>query len=31
ELWQGRDSRLHDRFLYELQEDGTWSLERLAP
>ena len=31
EFWQGRDSRLHDRFLYELQEDGTWSLERLAP
>ena len=31
ELWQGRDSRLHDRFLYELQEDGTWSLKRLAP
>lgn len=31
EFWQGRESRLHDRFLYELQEDGTWSLERLAP
>ena len=31
ELCQGRDSRLHDRFLDELQEDGTWSLERLAP
>ena len=31
ELWQGRDSRLHDRFLYELQADGSWSLERLAP
>ena len=31
ELWQGRDSRLHDRFLYELQEDGSWSIHRLAP
>lgn len=31
ELWQGRDSRLHDRFLYELQSDGSWKLERLAP
>lgn len=31
EFWQGRDSRLHDRFLYELQEDGSWSLTRLAP
>lgn len=31
EFWQGRDSRLHDRFLYELQADGSWSLERLAP
>ncbi len=31
EFWQGRDSRLHDRFLYELQSDGSWSIERLAP
>lgn len=31
EFWQGRESRLHDRFLYELQEDGSWSLDRLAP
>ena len=31
ELWKGRDSRLHDRFLYELQADGSWSLERVAP
>ena len=31
EFWQGRESRLHDRFLYEKQEDGTWSLDRLAP
>lgn len=31
EFWQGRESRLHDRFLYQLQEDGNWSLDRLAP
>lgn len=31
EFWQGRESRLHDRFLYELQEDGSWSLTRIAP
>ncbi|MDN4754917.1 pyridoxamine 5'-phosphate oxidase [Porphyromonadaceae bacterium W3.11] len=31
EFWQGRESRLHDRFLYELQEDGSWSLQRIAP
>lgn len=31
EFWQGRESRLHDRFLYELQDDGQWSLHRLAP
>lgn len=31
EFWQGRESRLHDRFLYELQSDGNWSLVRIAP
>lgn len=31
EFWQGRPSRLHDRFLYTLQPDGTWQHERLAP
>lgn len=31
EFWQGRASRLHDRFLYRLREDGGWSLDRLAP
>lgn len=31
EFWQGRKSRLHDRFLYLPKEDGTWSLTRLAP
>jgi pyridoxamine 5'-phosphate oxidase len=31
EFWQGRDNRLHDRLLYRLQEDGSWSIERLGP
>lgn len=31
EFWQGRNSRLHDRLLYQLQEDGTWTTDRLAP
>lgn len=30
EFWQGRPSRLHDRILYELQ-DNTWTKIRLAP
>ncbi len=30
EFWQGRSSRLHDRFQYTLHEDG-WKIERLAP
>lgn len=31
EFWQGRPSRLHDRFLYERQEDNSWTINRLAP
>lgn len=31
EFWQGRPSRLHDRFSYTRQADGTWKIERLAP
>ena len=31
EFWQGQTSRLHDRFLYTHQDDGCWSIERLAP
>jgi len=31
ELWQGRENRLHDRIRYRLQEDKSWSIERLAP
>ena len=30
EFWQGRESRLHDRFRYCRQGDG-WTLVRLAP
>ena len=30
EFWQGRPSRMHDRFQYTLRDNG-WSLERLAP
>lgn len=31
EFWQGRDSRLHDRFRYHRGADGAWQIERLAP
>jgi pyridoxamine 5'-phosphate oxidase len=31
EFWKGRPGRLHDRILYERQNDGTWSIARLAP
>lgn len=31
EFWQGRPSRLHDRIEYSLQENGEWTLIRLAP
>ncbi|GAP86878.1 putative pyridoxamine 5 -phosphate oxidase [Rosellinia necatrix] len=35
EFWQGRESRLHDRFLYTKKEtsdeSGEWLLERLSP
>ena len=30
EFWQGRASRLHDRFLYS-KEGENWRIERLAP
>ena len=32
EFWQGRSSRLHDRFSYEkLEQSGGWRIQRLAP
>ncbi|KAJ3493907.1 hypothetical protein NLG97_g4433 [Lecanicillium saksenae] len=32
EFWQGRDSRLHDRFVYEREnENAKWVLSRLSP
>lgn len=38
EFWQGRESRLHDRFRYSLVEGGEggegkgdWKIERLSP
>jgi pyridoxamine 5'-phosphate oxidase len=31
EFWQGGASRLHDRFQYAKQADGSWKIERLSP
>lgn len=31
EFWQGRPSRLHDRFSYARQADGSWKVQRLSP
>lgn len=30
EFWQGRESRLHDRFRYTREVEG-WRIERLSP
>lgn len=33
EFWQGRENRLHDRFVYDRVEgeEEAWTLERLSP
>jgi pyridoxamine 5'-phosphate oxidase len=31
EFWQGRPSRLHDRFRYLQQPNGLWEIDRLYP
>lgn len=31
EFWQGRRSRFHDRIVYERQDDGSWTRQRLQP
>lgn len=31
EFWQGRANRLHDRFMYTRNADGSWNYERWAP
>lgn len=31
EFWQGRPNRLHDRIRYQLQDNFSWIIERLAP
>ena len=31
EFWQGRPNRLHDRIRYQLQDDFSWTIDRLAP
>lgn len=31
EFWQGRPNRLHDRFQYSKELDGSWRIDRLSP
>ncbi len=31
EFWQGRTNRLHDRIVYRLRKDGSWTMGRLSP
>eukprot|EP01117_Protostelium_nocturnum_P013350 TRINITY_DN4976_c0_g1_i1.p2 TRINITY_DN4976_c0_g1~~TRINITY_DN4976_c0_g1_i1.p2 ORF type:complete len:231 (-),score=99.12 TRINITY_DN4976_c0_g1_i1:173-865(-) len=32
EFWQGRDNRLHDRFVFKRQDEKSeWKVDRLAP
>lgn len=31
EFWQGRERRLHDRFIYRQTDSNGWQIDRLAP
>jgi pyridoxamine 5'-phosphate oxidase len=31
EFWQGRPNRMHDRFRYTPNSDGSWMIDRLSP
>ncbi len=31
EFWQGRPNRLHDRIRYTMEDDFSWTINRLAP
>lgn len=31
EFWQGRTNRMHDRLVFEVDDDGAWRVRRLAP
>lgn len=31
EFWQGRADRMHDRLVYRSDDDGRWTVHRLAP
>ncbi|MEM6581006.1 MAG: pyridoxamine 5'-phosphate oxidase [Pseudomonadota bacterium] len=31
EFWQGREHRLHDRFVYQQQGNESWQIEQLQP
>lgn len=31
EFWQGRSSRLHDRFQYTIDTKGNWTYHRISP
>lgn len=31
EFWESRENRLHDRFRYSRDDDGTWQVQRLQP
>ena len=31
EFWQGRPSRLHDRFVYVIDGQGNWTVGRINP